>query len=84
MKVQSTFKITLTEEELKAIAVYLQGSGYTVNGPEVMVTSEGLLFGHDKAIYYPDENQNMPERVFDESPINGELTTADGEGDLPF
>ena len=84
MKAQSTFKITLNEEELNAIALYLQGSTYAVNGPEVMVTSEGLLFGHDELVYHPDENQHMPERLFDNDPGPGPSTGTTEEDDLPF
>ncbi len=83
MKVQSTFKITLCKEQLEAIACYLEGHTYAME-PEVMVTSEGLLFGHDELVYSPDENQQLPERLFDKNPGPGAIDLVYGEDDLPF
>ena len=83
MKVQNTFKITLCREELEAIACYLEGHTYAME-PEVMVTSEGLLFGHDELFYSPDENQQFPERLFDKNPGPGAIDLVYGEDDLPF
>ena len=83
MKVQNTFKINLGPKELRMIATYYDNYNSTMLSPEVIITEDGLLFGHEISVYSPDENQHMPELMFTSWPItNVELVPS--PDDLPF
>ena len=83
MKIQNTFKINLGPKELRMIATYYDNYNSTMLSPEVIITEDGLLFGHEITVYSPDENQHMPELMFTSWPIaNVELVPS--PDDLPF
>ena len=83
MKVQNTFKISLGPKELRMIATYYDNYTSIVLSPQVIITDDGLLFGHETPVYHPDENQHMPELMFTSWPA-ADVELVSSPDDLPF
>lgn len=83
MKVKQKFTIGLGSKELRLIATYYDNYNSTMLSPEVIITEEGLLFGHEITVYSPDENQHMPELRFTAWPI-ADVELVPAPDDLPF
>lgn len=83
MKVKQNVKISLGSKELELIATYYDNYNSTMLSPQVIITEDGLLFGHEITVYSPDENQHMPELMFTSWPsVVEELVPS--PDDLPF
>jgi len=83
MKVQNTFKISLGPKELRMIATYYDNYTSIVLSPQVIITDDGLLFGHETPVYHPDENQHMPELMFTSWPA-ADVELVSSSDDLPL
>ena len=83
MQVKQNVKISLGSRELRLIATYYDNYNSTMLSPQVIITEDGLLFGHEITVYSPDENQHMPELMFTSWPIS-DVKVVSSPDDLPF